>query len=294
MTILITGATGYIGREFIRKYQNEFDIIALVREKSNIADIEQFNCKIIKFNDFTDINLIFQKNIISGIVHFASNVIVEHNQENISNLIDSNIKFGTYLLDLSKMYNVKWFINTGTFWQNYKNEDYNPVNLYAATKEAFQNIAKFYTQTSQLLFTTIKLNDTFGQYDTRSKIFNLWDKCSQTGKRLDMSNGEQIIDLIYIEDVINAFKIMIENLQKENYKEYNNKSYVVTSNQRVSLRGLADIFEKVTNKKLYINWGGRSYRNREVMIPYENGEVVPNWKPKYSLEKAIKKTMERN
>ena len=64
MIILITGATGYIGREFIRKYQNEFDIIALVREKSNIADIEQFNCKIIKFNDFTDINLIFQKNII--------------------------------------------------------------------------------------------------------------------------------------------------------------------------------------------------------------------------------------
>ena len=61
MIILITGATGYIGREFIRKYQNEFDIIALVREKSNIADIEQFNCKIIKFNDFTDINLIFQK-----------------------------------------------------------------------------------------------------------------------------------------------------------------------------------------------------------------------------------------
>jgi len=60
----------------------------------------------------------------------------------------------------------------------------------------------------------------------------------------------------------------------------------------MSLRKLAEVFEKVTNKKLNIKWGARPYREREVMIPLENGEVVPNWKPKVSLEEGIKKLFE--
>lgn len=293
-TILVTGATGYIGKEFIRKYQNEFNIIALVRKKSDISILKQFNCKIEIFNDFNDIDDIFQNNTILGIVHFASYVKVEHNKEDIENLIDSNIKFGTHLLDLCKIYSVKWFINTGTFWQNYKNEDYNPVNLYAATKEAFQALARFYTETSSLIFTTIKLNDTFGPNDNRAKIFNLWNEYSKTGKILDMSKGEQIIDTSYIDDVVSAFRIMIDNLQKENCEEFNNKNYIVSSKQRITLKQLANLFKKVTNKDLNINWGGRMYRNREVMIPLESSKLVPNWKQKYTLEEAIIKTIGEN
>ena len=72
--------------------------------------------------------------------------------------INYSTHFSQKKLTFSKKFNLKWFINTGTFWQNYQSEKYNPVNLYAATKEAFQNIAKYYTETSSLIFTTIKLN----------------------------------------------------------------------------------------------------------------------------------------
>ena len=293
MTIVITGSTGYIGREFIRTYQNKYKIIALVRSSSDISEIRNFDCKIKKFSNFDDIEKIFIENKLDGIIHFASNVIVEHNSQDINNLIDSNIKYGTFLLELSKKNNLKWFLNTGTFWQNYENNEYNPVNLYAATKEAFEKIAKYYTETSTLIFTTIKLNDTFGPNDRRAKIFNLWDKYSKTGEQLDMSNGEQIIDISYIEDVVNAFEIMIQNLGKY-AKKFNNKSYVVTSNQRMSLKELSELFEDITNRKLYINWGGKSYRNREVMIPLEEFEIIPNWKQKYTLKEAIIKTIEEN
>ena len=294
MTILVTGGTGYIGREFIKKYQNDFDIISLVRATSDIEYLKSLNCKIKRFDNFRNINNVFQENKIIGVVHFASNVIVEHEENDLCNLIDSNINYGTYLLELSKQNGVKWFLNTGTFWQNYQNKDYNPVNFYAATKEAFEKIAMYYTQTSDIIFTTIKLNDTFGPNDTRPKIFNLWDKYSRLDETLDMSEGEQIIDISYIDDVVSAFKVMINNLQSENSKLYNNRSYVVSSKQRMTLKELANLFKKVTNRNLNINWGARAYRNREVMIPLESSQLVPGWEQMYTLEEAIIKTIGEN
>jgi len=292
MTILVTGATGYIGREFVKAYSTRYNIIILARESSNIVQLEFLKCTVVKFKSFLEINNIFNDYSIDGVLHFASSIIVKHNIDQIDNLIDSNIKYGTYLLETCKKYDVKWFLNTGTFWQNYEDEEYNPINLYAATKEAFQDIGKYYTETSNLIFTTIKLNDTFGPNDTRPKIFNLWNQYSKSGEVLDMSEGEQIIDISYIEDVINAFKIMIENLQKDNNNHaYNNKCYVVSSNKKITLKELAKIFEDITDKRVTINWGARPYRDRELMSPYEKGIYVPNWKQKYTLEEAILKTI---
>jgi len=235
-----------------------------------------------------------KKHNIDGILHFASSVRVEHNVNQIKDLLDSNIKYGVYLLEACKNHGVKWFINTGTFWQNYESEVYNPVNFYASTKEAFEIVAKYYTETSNLIFVTIKLNDTFGPNDTRLKIFNLWDKHSRSGKVLNMSEGKQIIDISYIEDVISAFKVMIENLQENDKTCYNSNCYVVSSNQRMTLKELADLFENITGRKLNINWGGRHYRDREVMLPYDKGKLLPNWEQRYTLEEAIMKIMGQN
>ena len=55
---------------------------------------------------------------------------------------------------------------------------------------------------------------------------------------------------------------------------------------------LAIVFENITHTPLNINWGGRDYRQREVMKPYSLGECVPNWKQKYSLRDGIIKTLE--
>ena len=291
MKILITGVTGFIGKNLANYLAEKYNIFAIVRKNSKIDGVGK-NIKIFIYNGNIN-NLInfFCKEQFEGVIHLASFVLVSHTPIDISKLIDSNIKFGTELLESAKLSNVKWFINTGTFWQHYNNEKYNPVNLYAATKEAFEIIAKYYVETSDLVFTTIKLNDTFGPNDTRKKIFNLWLDCINNNKTLDMSKGEQIIDISYIDDVLNAYEIMIQNLSKKNYKKYNLKSYVVSNKEKIILKELAHLFEKVVGKKLNINWGAREYREREVMIPYNKGKLVPNWQQRYSLEEAMKITL---
>ncbi len=292
MKILVTGATGFIGQNLVSLLlKNGIEIYCLVREESDCSKIDK-KAKIIKYDKKVDSLIeVFNKQKFYGVVHLASIFLAEHKARDIVSLISSNVEFGTTLLEACKQSDVKWFINTGTFWQNYEDKDYNPVNLYAATKEAFENIAKYYTQTSNLIFTTIKLNDTFGPNDTRNKVFNLWAKIANTNEVLEMSKGEQIIDISYIEDVISAYEVLISHLNSDDAQNFKNKTFAVKSQTRVSLKELAEIFQKATNSKLNIIWGGREYRQRELMLPWENGEVVPNWSPKYSLEEAIKKTI---
>ena len=291
MKILVSGATGFIGKKLVLKLIDiGHEIHVIIRENSDVSAIDK-RAMVYKYND--DVNTViefFKQEKFDGVIHLASLFLASHNPNDISKLITSNIQFGTELLEASKSSHVSWFINTGTFWQNYENESYNPVNLYAATKEAFENIAKFYTQVSDLVFTTIKLNDTFGPNDSRAKIFTLWNKIANSGERLGMSAGEQIIDISYIDDVINAYEQLV-NLLEDNAFEYRNKTYVVSNQEKVSLKALAKIFEKATNSRLDIHWGARDYREREVMSPYNVGEVVPGWKQQYTLEEAIRRTV---
>lgn len=292
MKILVTGATGFIGQNLVSLLlKKDIEIFCLVRENSDCSTIHK-EAKIITYNKEIDSLLeVFEKEKFDGVIHLASLFLSEHKTSDISNLISSNIEFGTVILEACKKSEVKWFINTGTFWQNYENKDYNPVNLYAATKEAFENIAKYYTQTSNLIFTTIRLNDTFGPNDTRNKVFNLWAKIAKSGETLEMSAGEQLIDISYIEDVVLAYEILISHLNSKEAVSFKDKVFAVKSQTRASLKELSKIFEKATNSKLNIIWGGREYRQREVMQPWEKGELVPSWSPKYTLEEAIKKTI---
>jgi nucleoside-diphosphate-sugar epimerase len=295
MKILVTGATGFIGQNLVKVLLDKnYELHCIVRSDSNTSNISQ-NITIFKYDENVG-SLIdyFNEQKFDGVIHLASLFLASHTKDDISNLISSNVKFATEILEACKVNDVQWFINTGTFWQNYDNESYNPVNLYAATKEAFESIAKYYTQTSNLIFTTIKLNDTFGVNDTRNKVFNLWNKIAKSGEILEMSAGEQIIDISYIDDVISAYEVLITHLSSDQKEDFKSKEFVVTNNEKMSLKELSKVFEEATNTKLSIKWGVRPYREREVMIPYNNGQTVPNWNQKYTLKEAIQKTIGEN
>jgi nucleoside-diphosphate-sugar epimerase len=285
MKILVTGATGFIGKNLINVLKDKHEIHVLGRPSSDISEFEHVFC----FDDnISALHTYLEQHQIEGIVHLASLFLSSHKDADIRNLIESNIYFGTALLEASQNTNVKWFLNTGTFWQHYiaNSQEYNPVNLYAATKQAFIDMAKYYTETSAIKFVTLKICDTFGPNDARPKIFSLWNKIAQTGETLAMSPGEQYIDIIYIDDVIEGFRLLIDLLNSDNRLE---PDYALYAERRYTLKDLANLYQGVTGKKLNIQWGARSYRAREVMIPWNVGNRLPGWKAKTSVEEGILK-----
>ena len=99
-----------------------------------------------------------------------------------------------------------------------------------------------------------------------------------------MSPGEQLIDLIYITDIIAGFTQLAELLASDTELA---GEYVLTSGRQIPLKELANLFCEVSGRKLNIEWGGRPYRDREVMVPWK-GTPVPGWKTEVRVEEGIK------
>jgi CDP-paratose synthetase len=290
MNVLITGATGFIGKHLVKRLLADQNNVfcTILTEEENPFD-QRVKTLHIWEKDPKDIIGFFKKNYIDGIIHLASVFVATHKLDDIQRLIDSNVKFGTFVLELATQAKINWFINTGTFWQNYQNAEYSPVNLYAATKQAFESIAQYYTETNQIKFCTLRLSDTYGPNDTRLKIFNLWNKIGKTGETMNISPGNQIIDISYIDDIVNAFVLLANHLQENDIAVENGAVYAVKAEKRYTLKELAAIYEKVTKQKLNINWGGRKYRDREVMLPWTDGQLVPGWSPLIDITEGIKR-----
>lgn len=290
-SILITGATGFIGTNLINAISKRYKITAIVRRDSNIEKIKD-KCEIYRYDDINNLIAFLKNKKYIGVLHLATLYIKNHNCNDVKNIIDSNITFGSELCEALSLVDFKgWFVNVGTFWQFYKNMTDNPLDIYAASKSAFNKIIDFYVSTTNITFSTLYLNDTYGPNDTRNKIFNLWLEIANSGKTLEMSAGEQLIDLVYIDDVVRAFEILINLLNSPYASLAKNKKFALHTKNRKTLKELASIFEKVTNKKLNILWGAKPYMKRENFIPFEGGDALPYWKEEIDFEEGVKRLM---
>ena len=290
MRFVVTGATGYIGSNLVKKLiDNDHEVLIIVRNTSNLKLLNEIESRVKifvttnKIEDLINVLSDFMPNIVC---HLASYFVSGHKKEDIANLINSNILFSSQLLEAMKITGIKDFVNVGTSWQNYDGGNYNPVCLYAATKEAFLKILDYYVEVENFRVITLKLYDTYGPGDPRKKIINLFKNIARSGECLDMSEGGQLIDIVYIDDVINSF---IEAFKVFNKMKNESRQYYVTSLKPRALCEIAKLFEEVNQVKLNINWGSREYRRREVMVPYipKNEEII--YETKCSLEEGLKK-----
>lgn len=269
MKLIITGANGFIGKHLCKRLQADgWNFVCLVRPESERAFFVETGIPTIRMDgEASSLAEMFNKENATGVVHLASHFVAEHQEKDLSPLVLSNVLFGTQVLDASVKAGIKWFLNTGTFWQHYNGSAYDPVNLYAATKQALEDIGRFYANAHGLRFCTLKLCDTYGPNDTRNKIFNLWEKIGKSGETLEMSPGDQQIDIVHVDRVVDSYVRLIAALNSSAISGENCESYYVSSNKKISLKELAREYERTNQVKLNINWGRRSYRRREVMAP---------------------------
>jgi nucleoside-diphosphate-sugar epimerase len=287
---IVTGATGFIGSNLCRYLiRNDWEVCVIARPSSDYLNIQSVlnKVKILEYGGNIEQLVGYFKDIKADVVfHLASLFIAEHESNQIDHLVDSNIKFGLHILEAMKESNTKLLINTGTSWQHYHTNEYCPVDLYAATKQAFESLIKYYTEAENIKSVTLKLFDTYGESDTRSKLINLLHKFSDEKKELKMSPGEQVLDLVHVDDVVKAFVKAYEYLVEQDvtYQEFG-----VGSRHPIRLKDLINKFEIETGKKLNIIWGARNYRKREVMSLWDLYKTLPGWEAEVTLKEGLQK-----
>lgn len=287
---LITGATGYVGSKLCKRLlANGWEVDVLVRTTGRLVP-EPLAHQVGQYN--YDGSAQSAQDAVAAskpdvVFHLASLFIAEHQSHQTTELINSNLLFGTHVVEACVRNDVLRFINTGTSWQHYRSERYDPVCLYAATKQAFEDILDFYADAFGLRVITLKLFDTYGPDDPRPKLVNLLMKALHSGERLGMSPGEQMLDLVHIDDVTNAFMVGAQQLlNSTSYTPHNR--YAVSSGAPQSVRQLVALMEQISGKTIQVTFGARPYRSREVMLSWQGGQHLPTWKTQTSLHNGIR------
>lgn len=276
---LITGITGFVGSHLSDlMIKRGWQIAGIVRPTSDIDYLTsktREKAKLYTYANSGELKIILDKASPDVVIHLAATGAADIKKAGIDQLIDSNIKFGTELLDAMVIAKIMNFVDAETSWQHYEGKNYSPVNLYAATKQAFLDISRYYEEACGMHSIHLQLFDNYGPRDRRHKIWSLFEENAESGETLSMSPGEQRIDMVHVDDVASAFELAAEYLCQKKYDICG--TYAVSSGNTLTLHELADKFEELTGEELHIHWGGRAYRPREVMLPWRSGKLLPGW-----------------
>lgn len=287
--VIVTGATGYIGSHVVRYLLSQgWEVGIIAQPKFGYGNIIDIKDKLDIFEYMGDINSLMEyfKNANADVVmHLAAAVITNYVPEQIPTLIRSNIEFGTQVLEAMRSSKTRLFITTGSNWQNYNSATYNPVDLYAATKEAFEKIIQLYVDAYDFRSVTLRLFDVYGEDDKRPKLWTLLRNIAENGECLDISRGEQLIDMVHVTDIAKAYEAAYWLLAKNS--DLKSHIYGVGTGKFLPLKDIIIRFQQLLKKDINLNWGGRPYKTREVMIPYMGYEPLPNWEASISLEEGL-------
>lgn len=284
MKILLTGATGFVGQHILEKLSNHEVLIVLRQPSKNLQNFDQ----VLYDNDLDN----FQKKIKlfnpEVVIHLASFLTSSDDVSSIKNVVESNILFTSLLLEAMKETNIKLFINTGTFAEYYYNDGVlNPAYFYSASKIASRSIIKYFQNIINFKTVNIIPYTIYGGRSKSKKVIDYIADSITSPQPVDMTSGDQILDFIHINDVVDFYLHCIENIDLL----HDGSNYHLGTGKGTKIKELATLLEQVLNKRTNINWGAREYRKLDIMraiAPIYKLEKELNWKPKISLEKGLK------
>lgn len=288
-SVLLTGATGFVGSNLARHLSAAGkNVHIIVRPESDLESLQEFTHKIHLhvFDGKTETLVeIMRSTEPDCVYHLAALFAAEHQSRDVSPLVQSNVHFGVQLLEAMKEVGISALVHAGTSWQNFEGCRARPSCLYAATKEAFEVIGRYFVDAHGLSMVALRLFDSYGRGDRRRKLFWHLRTSAVHRQRLQLSAGEQMIELVYIDDLVAAFAVAGERASSNPNGTI--EVFRVPSSEPLTLRQLVARYAEVTGYHLNVAWGARPYRAREVFNPWAGDPILPGWEPRIGLTQGI-------
>lgn len=274
MKILITGIGGYLGSQLANALITAHEIAGTVRTGSEIERIHNQD-KI----SFIDVD---KSDWSEQIKNFKPDVVINtaalygRKGELLSDLIHANIAFPQQILQCISRDVV--FINCGTSLPN-------SVSAYAMTKNQFVDLAKEYCKSYSIKFVNLRLEHFFGANDDPTKFTTYVIHQCVANLPLQLTDGTQQRDFIYIADLISAFKCILCSLHQLNGFE----NIDIGSGTAIKIREFVELVAAVTATSSNIKFGAVQMRENELMYSCADTLRIKalGWHLNYTLQDAV-------
>jgi UDP-glucose 4-epimerase len=297
--VLVTGGSGFIGSHLLDDLlRSGYKVVILDHSMGRQDRIKEYLTQVkVYYSDKDNLEEMFEKEKFDAIIHLATKYLKVHDGiTDVESIINVNVKFPATLVDLAVQNKVKYFINTGTFFEFAKSDkpltEESPTeayNLYSASKLAFAQFLKFYSEKYDLKVIDFKLFAPFGDKDN-DKLMALLVKTIESGAKLEFSGGEQSWNFTYVKDIAKAYICALKYFDKKPNKFLDvNVGY----DKSYSIREVAKMLEEIAGKKLNIAWGANPYAKDEIFYANcDNTRLkrILGWAPSYDIKSGLKKT----
>ena len=129
----------------------------------------------------------------------------------------------------------------------------------------------------------------YGGKPTAKRLMDYLFESIDSENPVSMTDGEQILDFIHISDVTSFFIYLLNNPALFDLFHHGEDFYLGTG-KGTSIRKLASMVEEISGKKCNILWGGRSYREQDVMYavaPITKNRELINWRTNITIKEGL-------
>lgn len=302
MSILLTGATGFIGSSILEKFiKSGEEVFIIIRRNSNLWRIKDLfkenTIKTIFSDDFVTIENVLEYGKIKAIFHLATKYVKQDDYSHIEDLISSNVTFPTKLLQLAIKYRVKYFINTGTWFEYaihpilYKDTKKVPYNFYAKTKTIFEDLLIDEVNKGNIQGLTLTLFNPYGPKDNNFKVIPTLIRSALLDVPIKLkNNGESKYGFTYIGDILEAYKNILYMINDKCFiNKYEN--YFIGSSCR-NIKTIIATLEGLLNKEIDVIFGNDSDPKSVKFIDISKSKEDLCWEPIMTLRAGLDMTLQ--
>jgi dTDP-glucose 4,6-dehydratase len=310
MNLLITGGCGFIGSNFVDlaiKKRSVVERVVILDSLTYAADYENIRDNVedhhkvthenVDLKDERYVNAVFEKYRITHVMHFAAETHVDNSIASPRPFLESNI-VGTFnLLEACRKYNIHRYhhISTdevygalGDKGKFSESTPYDPRNPYAASKAASDHMVRAYFHTYDFPATLSNCSNNYGPNQHKEKFMPVVINSILDRKKIPVyGKGKNVRDWIYVEDHCHAlWTIFTKGELGETYN-------VGANNEKNNLQVIYDICKvlKVDPEDCVEFVEDRLGHDFRYAIDSSKIEKELKWKPKYSYERGLLKTV---
>lgn len=270
MSILVTGAAGFIGSHLCRRLLERGDEVvgvdslndyydpALKKARlSTLADKTNFSFLQVDIAEQGALEAALAGRKVSRIVHLAAQAGIRYSLQNPRAYIHSNILGHLEVLEFCRarqdvehlVYASSSSIYGGNRSVPFHEDDRvdNPVSLYAATKKSDELMSHTYSHLFGLAQTGVRFFTAYGPWGRPDMAYWLFADALTAGKPIRLFNhGNMWRDFTYINDVVTALEKILDKPPADRPPH---RIYNVGNNIPVKVSRLVDILESLLKTK---------------------------------------------